>query len=148
MILLVVKNNFSTGMLRFVALSQICVFSKLKLRFSTSKKITYFITILTLLQWSGTELQYLCSMSVFEKSEKRFNLPLETNYIIILVDVNFLRRILESIPSKLRGYVDCAALLHFNGLQNCICIYTRFLSYFLNLEMLASSLLERKCNSF
>lgn len=42
-------------------------------------------------------------MSVFEKSEKRFDLPSETNYIIILVGVNFLRGILEPIPSKLRN---------------------------------------------
>lgn len=59
-----------TGIPRFIVLHRCCLFfffflNKLKESPSTRKKImTHFIWILTLLQWSGTEPQYLRDVSI------------------------------------------------------------------------------------
>lgn len=84
-----------------------------------------------------------------KKSEKRPDLPSETDCIVIIsVGVNYSWRILRLFLSKFRYYLECVALLLFCGLRNHICIYTRSLCYFPNPEMLTSYPLEHEQNTF
>ena len=103
---------------------------------------------LTLLRCSGTKPaippRYACSW----KSERGLTFFQKELHHHLSWWWKLRREILEPFPSEFRGYIKCVVRLHFWGWQNCICIYTRFLSTFANPQVLASSLLEGKHNTF